>query len=416
MQRGRSKKDEDRRRKEEEARRKRSAERERLRQKKLDVLPEGSAENLVKMSDAGELLIPWQFENTLPEIPSEPKLLHVPLNVDRLVQYRYDSAIEVESPYRMSVDRDLGIKIDLVDPSIYTRAPGATLDPADEELLRMAEATERSTSAAIVRSKRAEVTWLRKTPLIGNNLYDQVHKHDPKEHVERVGHVAKLQNSTAVSARERSLADFQDAIEKQFEEAAQLVPGKVTHPTKPHLVAMAVLPILPDEACWGNNYTMMKFDVNPALAQIDDAKPTHSRARLERAVVKGHATGGRDGQPKQEYVSYLLPKEEGAEEVAEDGVTQTEPTHMEWVREYAFEAKPRREGQPEYVFAIDDEAVLYNTIDSTLHLTRKSFRPVATRPSKITLKRRQPDESEVAEQKKRRQRLGTQMQLLEDKS
>ena len=67
-----------------------------------------------------------------------------------------------------------GIAIDLVDPSLYEAQPGASLHPDDAALLAAAGSGGGASAAQRVKSIRQEVTWLRKTPLMGNNLYEAV--------------------------------------------------------------------------------------------------------------------------------------------------------------------------------------------------------------------------------------------------
>ena len=98
------------------------------------------------------------------------------------------------------------------------------LDAADGELLSasafaQAIGEKRSVSAG-AKELRKEVTWLRKTPLMGNNLYDAVHKHERENRENK--HVLKETKEliTHGSSAERSLEDQIEAIERSFAEAA----------------------------------------------------------------------------------------------------------------------------------------------------------------------------------------------------
>ena len=94
-----------------------------------------------------------------------------------VVSRRYDTPMESSFPYELTCEPDLGIEIDLVDPSLFLAPPGANLAQEDAELLAMAApggGGAVGSAAARVKSIRSEVTWLRKTPLMGNNLYESV--------------------------------------------------------------------------------------------------------------------------------------------------------------------------------------------------------------------------------------------------
>ena len=65
-------------------------------------------------SECGEFLCPLHFDNSLPPIPSDPKLLMHTFDRDSFVRYRYDA--EAQHAYQILAEPDLGIPIDLVDP------------------------------------------------------------------------------------------------------------------------------------------------------------------------------------------------------------------------------------------------------------------------------------------------------------
>jgi len=374
------------------------------------------------------MLCPYRFSNQLPDIPSDPKLLVHHFDKEALVRYRYDSVIESGHRYELLAEPDLGIHIDLVDPHAYDAPPDAEIDPDDMELLVTAASTEGGAGSVRKPHKqlRENVTWLRKTPLMGNNLYEAVNNH-AKERIE-TQHVARESRELALSGghERRSLAELVDSIEKGFDAAAALKPGQVTHPTDSSLVAEAVLPVLPDFECWHNQYVQMQFDVDPALEQASDLEPKYARDRVARALVKGSSTQPRDGVPATQYVAYLLPKDkkaaggEGDEEAereteaeaaqaeAEDEEAGVARTELEWVREYAYEVIRQEEGAA-YFFVMGSESVVYNECASRISLTRKALCEVSARPSEVVLKRRALEEHEQAEHDTRRQKLAADM-------
>jgi len=400
---------------EEDRRKKKSKEEEeRSRAKRLDTIPEASDGSAGRVHADHELLAPYRFDNALPEIPSDPKLLVHHFDRDAYVRYNYDSVIEREHRYELLAEPDLGINIDLVDPTVYEAAPGAELHPADKELLNTAASGER---AAVLGARQATkqiregVTWLRKTPILGNNLYESIHKH-PKEQVE-TRHVVKESRELAMHGSDlgrRTLSELVDSIEKSFDAAEALEPGKITHPTDKNLRAEAVMPIMPDFEGWSNSYVQMVFDIDPALEAPGDTTPRFPRHRVGQAIVKGSATQAREGHAPQQYVAYLLPKEggEGSEGEGADGGeaarSSDEPKQYEWIREYAYEVRREHEGES-YFFAMQPDRVVYNEFSSKMNLTRKTFRAASARPKEITLSRRELAEDESEEHSTRRQRL-----------
>jgi hypothetical protein len=89
---------------------------------------------------------------------------------------------------------------------------------------------------------------------------------------------------------------------------------------------------------------------------------------------------------KHDFLAYLLPKPEveGAEQ------------ELEWVREYAYELRPKDIDTAGYFLNFHEGQVVYNEYASKIALTRKTFQNVmATRPSRITISRRELEEEEV---------------------
>ena len=58
------------------------------------------------------------FDNALPEVPCDPKLLVHQFDKAAFVRYQYDSNLEMTHKYELLAEPDLGISIDLVDPAV----------------------------------------------------------------------------------------------------------------------------------------------------------------------------------------------------------------------------------------------------------------------------------------------------------
>jgi len=239
---------------------------------------------------------------------------------------------------------------------------------------------------------RDEVTWLRKTPILGNNLYEAVHKQQ-KENTERQHVVSASRELATVPQGKKTLQEQVDAIEKTFDEAQAIdregAAGGLKHPTKPELTAAAVLPVLPDYECWCNQYVHMRFDIDP------------QDARSGEALLKGfsHKEAVGATEIKHEFLAYLLPKPTDDLDADEEG------RELEWVREYAY--KVNQGNDAEYFLSMQEGGVVYNQFNGNISLTRKTFQNVmASRPSKITLARRELEAEEQTERESQKEAMG----------
>jgi len=342
--------------------------------------------------EMGDFVCPYAFAGALPPPPSDPKLIEIPFDKASFVKFRYDSKAEAQAKYELLAEPDLGITIDLVDPQAYEAPAGATCAPEDKVLLSsdaLAQALGEKRAATTSKSN-SEVTWLRKTPLLGNNLYDAVHKYQ-KNPIERQ-HV--LQSSQALAKYgdvPTSFGELLQQIEQSFTDANDVQLSTLKHPGGAdfaHLTPVSVLPVLPDHECWGNDYVQATFDVDPSLAKEGDVDVAFKRSRVNGAVLKYMK---KEGKP---FFAYLLPPE--------DADRDGSGLEMEWGRDYAYDIKT---DQP-YFFAVSDGRAVYNQFDKKINFTRAHFLPKVERPSEITFNHGELDEEEeVGERGGKRQML-----------
>ena len=57
---------------------------------------------------------------------------------------------------------------------------------------------------------------------------------------------------------------------------------------------------------------------------------------------------------------------------------------LEWVRDYRMSIDKKFNQEDSYVLAINDKEAVYNQIERKFNLTRSSFLPKSSRPSKLT--------------------------------
>ncbi len=139
----------------------------------MEIWNEG--ENLLKKPT--DFICKVKFFNTLPEIPSEPKLLNISLPVETLGEYR-STSLQRDFRHDLIVRSDLGLDIDMIDPEEYVlpREPGR-LAKEDEALLNAEKETVAKSAAVGKRKQPLQVPWLRKsefiTAVFDENLYNQ---------------------------------------------------------------------------------------------------------------------------------------------------------------------------------------------------------------------------------------------------
>ena len=174
-------------------------------------------------------------------------------------------------------------------------------------------------------------------------------------------------------------------IEASFTDAESMSLSNIKHPggkEYEHLTPTAVLPVLPDEVCWENEYVQASFDVDPSLAAAGETEATYSKERVARAIAKQFKADG-----DKRFLGYLLPPEGYA---PEQGGEMEEGVPMEWVRDYDFHMRD----YSAFFLSVNDEGALYNAFEKRFTMTRSSFLTRNKRPKSITLSRSEQEEKE----------------------
>jgi hypothetical protein len=224
-----------------------------------------------KWQKDSEFLCQLQFRNTLPDPPLGPHFLKIPLNIEKAVQYA-PTSLETEHKWKLHCNRDLGVDIDIIDARSYTvPAQPVPLHPADAELLNWDPKRElvgkpksnaKGISEPLSRQERrraidTQVTWLKKTSYLTNDPGGAVHRFKSEQQSQR-DKSARLAADLAAKRKR----DPVNAVEHSFAEASKKL-SKLQHSTNKELTAEWSIPVLPDTALWGNQYTHVQFDVDP---------------------------------------------------------------------------------------------------------------------------------------------------------
>ncbi|XP_055957330.1 RNA polymerase II-associated factor 1 homolog [Patella vulgata] len=359
----------------------------------------GSREDRDKRVRPGEkrsdLLCRVKFNNTLPDIPFDPKFITYPFESNRFIQYK-PTSLERSYKYDLLTEHDLGVTIDLINPETYRFDHNVYPEPEDERLLE----DELNTPADAKRSRHnnTNVSWLRKTEYISTEYNRFIQKTDKSEI--RVGFKIKQKMKEDDMYKDR---DSQiEAIEKTFEKAK----GEITqHYSKPNVTPVEVLPIFPDFKLWQHPFAQVLFDSDPAPkgqslpAQMEE---------MSQAMIRGAVD-----ESGEQFVAYFLPTDEtltkrkrDAEE-EKDYVTDEVYDYM-LAREYNWNVKNKlSKGYEEtYFFVMREDGVYYDELETRVRLSkRRKTGGTQAAKSRLLVKHRPFNEKEENAQKSRQTML-----------
>jgi hypothetical protein len=258
--------------------------------------------------------IEFAFRNAPPRPPVGPTFVGSSLSTlitEQCRQYKPHNAVEMNHTWKLHSEPDLGIPIapSAMDLESYNRPDESVqpkLHPDDEALINwkgslgdtaaenMKRRLERKRAATrlalsgrtpkqpapainLIKKKKefsrvlneGMQTWMKKTTYLSNDYSKKVH--DFKSLAQTKQDLAEeLQIKQVQMTKRRST----EAIMDSFSTDAALV-----HPTKKHLKAKCVLPLLPNVDHWGNAYTHVVIDKAPML------QSNHDMADLDRAYI-----------------------------------------------------------------------------------------------------------------------------------
>lgn len=120
-----------------------------------------------------------------------------------------------------------------------------------------------------------------------------------------------------------------DHIQASFEVAKQ----QPRHQKNPNLQPVDILPVLPDEDLWANEYVQLVLDGDPTagMTQLSSLSPAQRRACAENAVTKSYrmtVDGVNTG-----FLALMVPTEPPPHDVEP---SEREAVEVQWVREYSY--------------------------------------------------------------------------------
>ena len=350
-----------------------------------------------------DLLCRVKWNNTLPDIPFDPKFITYPFDSDRFTKYKATS-LEKEFKHDLLTEHDLGVAIDLINPDAYGPTPiGAGRDPDDERLLEDESQGLNTTpghhnlSEKRSRQHNKVVPWLKKTEYISTefNRYGASSENNET----KVGYnvqkkFKEVRESMICMDREGQIS----AINRTFEEAKKPI---TQHHSKKGVIPVEILPVFPDFDHWKIPFAQVSFD----------AEPVAPSPEAEKLMCEAMIRGVMDESGEQ-FVAYFLPTPETLQKRqrdAENGIRYDPEDQYEYkqTREYTWSVKNKstRGYDQNYFFVIRDGALYYDELETRVRLTKRRNKSGPATNSKLVITHREPNESELRTQQVREHQL-----------
>ncbi|CAG5136016.1 unnamed protein product, partial [Candidula unifasciata] len=342
-----------------------------------------------------DLVCRVRYNNTLPDIPFDPKFITYPFETNRFSTYKQTS-LERLFKFDLLTEHDLGVNIDLINPDTYKIDPNAYPEPEDERLLE--EDLNTPGDAKRSRHHNTNVSWLRKTEYISTEYNRFVQKADKSE--AKVGFNIKkiMREEDLYKDRESQI----NAINNTFEKAKQPI---MKHYSKPGVTPVQIMEVFPDFQLWKHPFAQVLFDSDPA------PKGYSAPVQLEemsQAMIRGAVD-----ESGEQFVAYFLPTDETLgkrKRDAELGREYEEDDTYEYLlaREYNWNVKNKlSKGYEEtYFFIMRDDGVYYNELETRVRLSkRRKTMTNAQLKSRLIVKHRPLTDKEMAAQAGRLQML-----------
>lgn len=342
-----------------------------------------------------DLVCRVKYNNTLPDIPFDPKFITYPFESNRFFTYK-PTSLERSFKYDLLTEHDLGVTIDLINPETYKIDLNANPEPEDERLLE----EELNTPGDSKRSRHhnTNVSWLRKTEYISTEYNRFIQKADKSE--AKVGFKIKqiMKEEDLYKDRESQI----NSINNTFAKAKIPI---MKHYSKPGVTPIQVMEVFPDFELWKHPFAQVLFDSDPAPKGY--SAPVQME-EMSQAMIRGAVDESGD-----QFVAYFLPTDETLgkrKRDAEIGKEYEEDDTYEYLlaREYNWNVKNKlSKGYEEtYFFIMREDGVYYNELETRVKLSkrRKTVANAQLR-SRLVVKHRELVDKEIAAQEGRLQML-----------
>lgn len=348
--------------------------------------------SLGKPTTSSSLYVRVKYNNTLPDIPFDPKFLVNPLDVSRFVEYEATS-LEQNAKHELLTPPNLGVDIDLILPERYAIPDIPEHDPEDDRLLNEEEPQLDKTKKSARDKPHSQlhnkvVPWLKKTEYISTEFNRYGSSNEKTE--TKVGYNVRksLKEEEVYLDKESQIK----AINATFEAAKQTIDK---HPTKPGVHATRVLPLLPDFDIWKYYFAHVKFDSEPADPSRAD--------QMSQAIMKG----AYDDETKENFVIYFLPTEitmtdRLLDQRNEMGYTEGKEYEYKSTRDYCWSAKTNL--LDDFFFVFREDAVYYNRLSMEVALKKRRIKNQGA-SSTLVVKHRELNDDELTGQEEKMKEL-----------
>lgn len=228
-----------------------------------------------------------KFQNTLPDIPFDPKFIMVPSEFNKYAQYKTTS-LERNYKYQpLHTDAQLGIPIDLIDASVYTTPKNKIAVPEEDQdlLIPLGQQEQEQKKATTLKRYRPNAAWLRKTEylsLLNENTFGRPQKRNSTTPSKSLQSQSSNINNENGSNGVLPIQQFENDVEL-VENTFDLIKERTfVHPNNPDLKPVSIMSVLPDFDHWANNYTEVNFDHDP----MDPIPPSLADSELDEFVEK----------------------------------------------------------------------------------------------------------------------------------
>jgi RNA polymerase II-associated factor 1 len=311
-------------------------------------------------------------------------------------------------------DNELGIPLNLIDMKVFDEGPeNRLINPTepppvheDDKLLLISNDEFEKRKK---RSVRPQVSWLRRTEYISNEVSNKFLKNNEFTEVKMGQSIAK---DEAIKDVDLSVNGQIKSIARTFKIINETDLFNIKHPTKAHLKAVEIFPIFPDFVRWPNTYSHVQYNSSPlnndeTLEKVDEITST----QLSNAILKPMQN---PLDPSETFLSYFKPSIETTKRIKRnredsDDEDNDEEQEYNFVRDFEYDTNTDSKNKKIFfTFNPEQGGAFYNIIKSKLSLKKKRARSkYATqiefdKPNRIELTKR---EFTSEEEKERRNKL-----------
>ncbi|KAJ3442389.1 RNA polymerase ii-associated factor 1 [Anaeramoeba flamelloides] len=300
-----------------------------------------------------ELVGRLKLQNTLPPLPSTPKLLQRKFDHDKLSSY-FPITLENDRELPLLAEPELGIEVDLIHSDKYVPPKKPKLDTKDKELLQAR--TDREIFRKTERKVQSSIPYFKRT------TYISMARKPKSKTLQKNKSYKEGKSKMGGRKNELTLEEKLQKIEESFEEA-KVYP---THKKNPNLYVVEMQQLVPDLDNSESNLRKISFDTNPNEGTKTSEQPN-------KTILRGYT----ESKKKNYFFDYMQ---------LETATGSLEKYRS--VREYNFTTN-ENEDYSEYVIVLKEYQAKYTKIDTKIHCRKRKKKGktlIATEKSEIVEK------------------------------